>query len=80
MKVLCGLLIKVTRLLDLSMKKGNMLGNGSFFFLFFLFEATLTIIAGKVSVAVCALKMHVVAGQMVNLSGLVSMKHLCLVG
>lgn len=64
------------------MKKENMLGNGSFVFSFFLFlfEATLTIIAGKVSVAVCALKMHVVAGQMVNLSGLVSMKHLCLVG
>lgn len=64
------------------MKKENMLGNGSFvfFFFLFLFEATLTIIAENVSVAVCALKMHVVAGQMVNLSGLVSMKHLCLVG
>lgn len=39
-----------------------------------------TIIEGKVSVASCVLKMHVVAGQMVNLSGSVSMKHLCLVG
>lgn len=63
------------------MKKENMLGKicMGFFFLFH-FEATLTIIAEKVSGAVCAPKTHVVAGQMVNLSGLVRMKHLCLVG
>lgn len=62
------------------MKKENMLGKICLFFFLFHFEATLMTIPGKVSGAVCAPKMHVVAGQMVNLSGLVRMKHLRLVG